>query len=73
MIDFYFFIVRPGQPQIEAVNAAAFSAQIQFSRTPEMTCFAHQIPLISEISIMDHFGDLVTKVIIKTSCALNIT
>ena len=57
-----FFLVRPGKPHIEASQTEAFSAQIQFSRTSEMTCFAHQILLITEIAVLDIFGNLVTKV-----------
>ena len=72
IITLNIFLVRPGKPHIEASQTEAFSAKIQFSRTSEMTCFAHQILLITEIAVLDIFGNLVTKVQMggKFSCCI---
>ena len=58
----FFLSAQPGRPHIEAVKSDAFWVQIGFRRTFEMICFAHQIPLITEITVMDILGNLIKKV-----------
>ena len=56
------FLVRPGRPQIKVEKLHAFSAQIQYSRGLEMTCFTNPLPLITEVLVKDITGNIVTKV-----------
>ena len=50
----YFFLVKPGSPQISKITADAFSSQIEFSRAREMTCFGTvRIPLLTKITIIE--------------------
>ena len=54
--------MRPGRPQIKVENPQAFSAQIQYSRGFELTCFANPLLLITEVLVKDTTGNIVTKV-----------